>query len=90
LGSIFFCEKPIAFDPEVIKNSLSEVEKAEVKLQVGFNRPFDPSFASVREKVSSGVLGNPHSLRVTSRDPAPPPLDNVAFFRRFVLGHDHT
>ena len=78
VGKHIFCEKPIALDPEVIKNSLSEVEKAEVKLQVGFNRRFDPSFASVREKVSSGALGDPHSIRVTSRDPAPPPPDYVA------------
>ena len=35
VGKHIFCEKPIALDPEVIKNSLSEVENAEVKLQVG-------------------------------------------------------
>ncbi len=77
-GKHIFCEKPIALDPEVIKNSLLEVEKAGVKLQVGFNRRFDPSFASVREKVSSGALGDPHVIRVTSRDPVPPPRDYVA------------
>jgi Predicted dehydrogenases and related proteins len=74
----YFCEKPIALDPEVIRNSLSEVEKAGVKLQVGFNRRFDPSFASVREKVYSGALGDPHVIRVTSRDPSPPPSDYVS------------
>ena len=47
-------------------------------MQVGFNRRFDPSFASVREKVSSGALGDPHVIRVTSRDPAPPTPDYVA------------
>ena len=78
VGKHIFCEKPIALDPEVIRNSLSEVEKAEVKLQVGFNRRFDPSFASVREKVSSGALGDPHVIRVISRDPAPPPPEYVA------------
>jgi len=78
VGKHIFCEKPIALDPEVIKNSLSEVEKAKVKLQVGFNRRFDPTFASVREKMSSGALGDPHVIRVTSRDPAPPPPDYVA------------
>jgi len=78
VGKHIFCEKPIALDPEVINNSLSEVEKAKVKLQVGFNRRFDPSFASVREKVSSGALGDPHVIRVTSRDPAPPSPQYVA------------
>jgi len=76
-GKHIFCEKPIALDPEVIRNSISEVEKAKVKLQVGFNRRFDPSFASVREKVSTGSLGDPHIIRVTSRDPSPPPLNYV-------------
>ena len=78
VGKHIFCEKPIALDPGVIKNSLSEVEKAKVKLQVGFNRRFDPSFASVREKISSGAVGDPQVIRVTSRDPAPPPPEYVA------------
>ena len=78
VGKHIFCEKPIALDPEVIKNSISVVEKEDVKLQVGFNRRFDPSFASVREKVSSGALGDPQVIRVTSRDPAPPSPAYVA------------
>jgi len=78
VGKHIFCEKPIALDPEVIRNSLSEVDKAEVKLQVGFNRRFDPSFANVRNKVSSGALGDPHVIRVTSRDPVPPSPEYVA------------
>ncbi len=77
-GKHIFCEKPIAFDPELILDSLSEVEDAEVKFQVGFNRRFDPSFAKVREKVSSGELGDLHIIRVISRDPAPPPIDYVS------------
>jgi len=44
---------------------------------VGFNRRFDPSFRRVREMVASGKLGDPHILRITSRDPAPPPLAYV-------------
>ena len=78
VGKHIFCEKPIALDPEVIRNSLCVVEKEEVKLQVGFNRRFDPNFASVREKVSSGALGDPQVIRVTSRDPAPPSPEYVA------------
>ena len=78
VGKHIFCEKPIALDPEVIRNSLSEVEKAEVILQVGFNRRFDPSFVSVREKVSSGALGDPLVIRITSRDPAPPPAEYIS------------
>jgi len=77
-GKHIFCEKPIALDPEIIRNALAEVDKSGVKLQVGFNRRFDPNFAAVQQQVVSGVLGDPHIIRITSRDPAPPPAEYVA------------
>ncbi len=83
-GKHIFCEKPIALDPDIIRNALAEVEKSGVKLQVGFNRRFDPNFAAVQQQVASGALGDPHIIRITSRDPAPPPAEYVAFFRRTV------
>ncbi len=73
-----FCEKPIALDPEIIRNALAEVDKSGVKLQVGFNRRFDPNFSAVQHQVASGALGDPHIIRITSRDPAPPPAEYVA------------
>jgi myo-inositol 2-dehydrogenase/D-chiro-inositol 1-dehydrogenase len=72
-----FCEKPIALDIARIDHALAEVDRAGVKLQIGFNRRFDPSFKRIRELVASGALGQPHILRITSRDPAPPPLAYV-------------
>ena len=77
-GKHIFCEKPIALDPEIIRNALAEVDKSGVKLQVGFNRRFDPNFAAVQQQVVSGVLGDPHIIRITSRDPAPPSAEYVA------------
>jgi myo-inositol 2-dehydrogenase/D-chiro-inositol 1-dehydrogenase len=77
-GKHIFCEKPIALDPEIIKNALAEVDKSGVKLQVGFNRRFDPNFSAVQHQVASGALGDPHIIRITSRDPAPPPAEYVA------------
>jgi myo-inositol 2-dehydrogenase/D-chiro-inositol 1-dehydrogenase len=77
-GKHIFCEKPIALDPEIIRNALAEVDKSGVKLQVGFNRRFDPNFAAVQQQVASGALGDPHIIRITSRDPAPPPAEYVA------------
>jgi myo-inositol 2-dehydrogenase/D-chiro-inositol 1-dehydrogenase len=73
-GKHIFCEKPIDYDLARIRAALSAVDKAGVKLQVGFNRRFDPSFAKVRDLVASGAIGQPHVIRITSRDPAPPPL----------------
>ena len=77
-GKHIFCEKPIALDPDIIRNALAEVEKSGVKLQVGFNRRFDPNFSAVQQQVASGALGDPHIIRITSRDPAPPPAEYVA------------
>ena len=74
-GKHIFCEKPIDYDLGRIRTALAAVEKAKVKLQIGFNRRFDPSFAKVRELVASGAIGRPHVIRITSRDPAPPPLE---------------
>jgi len=76
-GKHIFCEKPIDYDLAHIHEALSAVEKAGVKLQIGFNRRFDPSFAKVRELVASGSIGRPHVIRITSRDPGPPPLDYI-------------
>ena len=76
-GKHIFCEKPIAFDLEQIDETLVIVEKAGVKFQVGFNRRFDASFKRIRETVTSGEIGDPHILRITSRDPAPPPIEYV-------------
>ena len=77
-GKHIFCEKPIALNPEIIRNALAEVDKSGVKLQVGFNRRFDPNFSAVQHQVASGALGDPHIIRITSRDPAPPPAEYVA------------
>ena len=76
-GKHIFCEKPIDYDLKRIAQALEAVKKSGMKFQVGFNRRFDPSFAKARELVASGKIGTPHIVRVTSRDPAPPPLEYV-------------
>ena len=52
-GKHIFCEKPIALDLAQIDSALAAVEKAGVKLQIGFNRRFDANFARVRQAVAS-------------------------------------
>ena len=76
-GKHIFCEKPIDHDLERIDLALAAVKRAGVKLQVGFNRRFDPSFARVRKAVESGEIGTPHLLHIISRDPEPPPISYV-------------
>ena len=74
-GKHIFCEKPLALDLESIDDALAVVEKAKVKLQVGFNRRFDKSFQRVHHIVKSGEIGRACVLRITNRDPELPTLD---------------
>jgi myo-inositol 2-dehydrogenase/D-chiro-inositol 1-dehydrogenase len=76
-GKHIFCEKPIDLNVDRIREAINAVEKAGVKLQVGFNRRFDHNFMRVREFVKGGKIGDVHILRITSRDPSPPPLEYV-------------
>jgi len=72
-----FCEKPIDTDLKRIKETLRVVKSSNVKLMIGFNRRFDHNFKRVRESVVSGLIGTPQIIKVTSRDPAPPPLEYI-------------
>jgi myo-inositol 2-dehydrogenase/D-chiro-inositol 1-dehydrogenase len=72
-GKHIFCEKPIDLSVEKIVRIIDEVEKRGVQLMVGFNRRYDPNFLKVRDTVQAGKIGEPQVLRITSRDPAPPP-----------------
>ncbi len=72
-----FCEKPIDFSLQKIDEALAQVAKNGVKLQIGFNRRFDPNFARVRKAVVEGEIGEPHLLHIVSRDPEPPTPEYV-------------
>ena len=76
-GKHVFCEKPIDFDLARIDRALGAVEETGVKFQVGFNRRFDASFKRARELIVAGRIGEPHILRITSRDPEPPTVQYV-------------
>ena len=73
-GKHIFCEKPVSLSLDKIDSSLAAVDKAGVKLQVGFNRRFDSNFARVRQAVAGGEIGKPYLMHIISRDPAPPPF----------------
>jgi len=77
-GKHIFCEKPVDLSLEVIRGALDAVNKAGVKMMVGFNRRFDPNFYKIKQLVTEGKIGEPHILKITSRDPAPPPAEYSA------------
>jgi len=72
-----FCEKPIDTNLARIKETLEIVKKSGVKLMIGFNRRFDHNFKRIRDATLAGQLGNPQVVKITSRDPSPPPLEYV-------------
>lgn len=76
-GKHIFCEKPISLDVAMVDDGLAAVESAGVLLQIGFNRRFDPSHKAVADAVKAGTIGDPHLVKITSRDPAPPPISYI-------------
>ena len=77
-GKHIFCEKPIALNLDTIQNALNIVDESNVKMMIGFNRRFDPNFKKIKQMVMADKIGEPHILKITSRDPAPPPAEYVA------------
>jgi myo-inositol 2-dehydrogenase / D-chiro-inositol 1-dehydrogenase len=57
-----------------VDRALAAVAEAGVPFQIGFNRRFDPGHAAVAAAVADGTVGDPHVVRISSRDPAPPPM----------------
>src|SRR6185436_4675049 len=76
-GKAIFCEKPISLDLAEVDRALAAVTEAGVPFQIGFNRRFDPAHAAVREAVVRGEVGEPQLVRISSRDPEPPPMAYV-------------
>jgi myo-inositol 2-dehydrogenase/D-chiro-inositol 1-dehydrogenase len=77
-GKQIFCEKPVDLSVSKVKEALGVVKKAGVKLQIGFNRRFDHNFARIRQYTLDGEIGEVQIIKITSRDPAPPPPAYVA------------
>ncbi|UCF38294.1 MAG: inositol 2-dehydrogenase [Acidobacteriota bacterium] len=77
-GKHIFCEKPLALSLAEIRDAIAAVEAAGVQLMVGYNRRFDPNHSKARQMVETGKIGAPHLLKITSRDPAPPPPEYCA------------
>jgi len=73
-GKAVFIEKPLSLDLAEVDRGLEAVAAAGIPVQVGFNRRFDPSHKLVRDTVAAGEVGDVHLVRMSSRDPAPPPI----------------
>ena len=76
-GKDVFCEKPMDLSIQTAMRVLQIVERAGVKFMLGFNRRFDPNFMKIKGLIEEGKVGDPQIVKITSRDPAPPPIDYI-------------
>ncbi|MFG2967953.1 Gfo/Idh/MocA family oxidoreductase [Streptomyces sp. NPDC048288] len=77
-GVPVFCEKPVARGVEESLEVLRAVQGSGVEVHIGYNRRFDAGCVAARRAVVSGGLGDLHTVRSTTLDPAPPPPAYVA------------
>ena len=76
-GKDVFCEKPMDLSIQTAMRVLQIVERAGVKFMLGFNRRFDPNFMKIKSLIDEGKVGEPQIVKITSRDPAPPPISYI-------------
>ena len=72
-GKAVLCEKPIDLDLERARRCWQDIAKLQPRIMIAFNRRFDPTFRSLRERLHAGEIGPLELAAITSRDPAPPP-----------------
>ncbi len=76
-GKHIFCEKPIDYDLVKVREAIKAADDAGVKLMIGFGRRFDHNHRAVYDMVRAGKIGAPHIIKISSRDPEPPPISYV-------------
>lgn len=90
-GKAVFCEKPIDLDFARVQACLKFVDDNNGRLMIGFNRRFDAQFMALKAAIDQGQVGEVEQLIITSRDPAPPPLEYIkrsgGIFRDMMI-HD--
>jgi myo-inositol 2-dehydrogenase/D-chiro-inositol 1-dehydrogenase len=72
-----FCEKPVASTAGESARVAAAIARSGVPVQIGYQRRFDAAFAAAKAAVDSGSLGALHTVRSTTMDPTPPPLDYI-------------
>ncbi|NQX26633.1 Gfo/Idh/MocA family oxidoreductase [Microbacteriaceae bacterium VKM Ac-2854] len=74
-GKAVLVEKPVDLDLARVDACIASVGSAAARIVVAFNRRFDPSIGSARERAVGGEIGTVTQLTVISRDPTPPALE---------------
>lgn len=74
-GKPVFVEKPLAHDLAASDRIVAAVRATGVKVQVGFQRRYDPALQEARRQIDAGELGKIEGFRAVDRDTSPPPVE---------------
>ena len=99
---VIFCEKPLDLNINKINECKKKIKKSNPKIQLGFNRRYDPGHNNLKKELLRGKIGKLEKIIITSRDPAPPSIkylkESGGIFKdmmihdfdlaRFYLGND--
>jgi predicted dehydrogenase len=72
-GKDIFCEKPLATNLADAEDALEAVDRAGVRLQLGFMRRYDPGYAEAKKRIEAGEIGEPVIFKSVGRDREGPP-----------------
>ena len=72
---VIFCEKPLDLNIKRVIECRKKIRKFKPKIQLGFNRRYDPGHYNLKKLLIAGKIGNLEKIIITSRDPAPPSLN---------------
>jgi myo-inositol 2-dehydrogenase/D-chiro-inositol 1-dehydrogenase/scyllo-inositol 2-dehydrogenase (NAD+) len=71
-GKHVLCEKPMAMNADECDEMLAAVERADVRLQIGFMRRFDAGFVAAKQRVDAGEIGGVVLVRSVTYGPTTP------------------
>jgi inositol 2-dehydrogenase len=74
-GKAIFCEKPPAISLTEAVAMKTAVEQSGTFFQLGFMRRFDRGYATAKQRIEEGAIGEPVVFRATSRDPFRPSVE---------------
>jgi myo-inositol 2-dehydrogenase/D-chiro-inositol 1-dehydrogenase len=90
-GKAVMCEKPLAPNLSDAQRCINALGAKASNVFLAFNRRFDPGHAALKKAIDAGEIGSLEQLTITSRDPAPPPLEYIpnsgGLFRDMMI-HD--
>jgi myo-inositol 2-dehydrogenase/D-chiro-inositol 1-dehydrogenase len=90
-GKAALCEKPVDLSLSRAQTCQKVVSATGRPVMIGFNRRFDPNFATLKAAIDRGEIGRSELLSITSFDPAPPPVSYIkvsgGLFRDMMI-HD--